>query len=46
MTRISLLSLFLVAISSCSSGRGLMNSSRLHQFATRYTAAWCSQDAV
>ena len=46
MARSGLLSLFLVAMSSCTSGRGLMDSSRLNQFATRYTAAWCSQHAA
>jgi len=46
MPRSGLLSLFLVAMSSCTSGRGLMDSSRLNQFATRYTAAWCSQHAA
>jgi hypothetical protein len=44
--RFGLLAVFLVAIASCTSERDLMDSSRLNQFATRYTAAWCSQHAA
>lgn len=39
-----LMVLLLVALSACTSTRPPMDSSKLNEFATRYTAAWCSQD--
>jgi hypothetical protein len=35
-----------VAVVSCTAEKSLMDSSKLNQFATRYTAAWCSQHAA
>ena len=35
-----------VAFAGCASERASMDSSSLNQFATRYTAAWCSQNAA
>jgi uncharacterized protein (TIGR02246 family) len=32
--------------SACTSERNLMDSNRLNDFAARYTAAWCSQNAA
>ncbi len=40
---VAALSLF--ALAGCTSKAMPMNESRLSDFATRYTAAWCSQDA-
>jgi hypothetical protein len=36
----------LVSFAACSSGRTPMDAARLREFATRYTAAWCSQNAA
>ena len=44
--RFALLAVCLFAIFSCTSEEGLMDSSKVNQFATRYTAAWCSQHAA
>ena len=35
-----------VALAGCVSEKAVMDSSTLNQFATRYTAAWCSQHAA
>jgi predicted ester cyclase len=35
----------LLAVASCTSNRTPMNAATLRDFATRYTAAWCSQHA-
>jgi predicted ester cyclase len=35
-----------VALAGCASEKTAMDSSTLNQFATRYTAAWCSQHAA
>jgi hypothetical protein len=44
--RISLLAIFLTIASACTSERCFMDSNKLNDFATRYTAAWCSQKAA
>ncbi len=41
-----IVTLFLAALVGCSSGRVPMDGAKLKEFATRYTAAWCSQDAA
>jgi uncharacterized protein (TIGR02246 family) len=38
--------LWLVTLTGCTSGGAPMNTEKLSAFATRYTAAWCSQDAA
>src|SRR5437879_333998 len=35
-----------VALAGCASEKTVMDSSTLNQFATRYTAAWCSRHAA
>jgi predicted ester cyclase len=35
-----------VSLAGCASEKPVMDSSTLNQFATRYTAAWCSQHAA
>ena len=37
--------LALSAVAACTPERGLMSESRLAEFASRYTAAWCSHNA-
>jgi hypothetical protein len=44
--RLSLLGLFLVAMTACTSERTFMDSTKLNEFGARYTAAWCSQNAA
>jgi len=44
--RPSLLVLFLVVATACTSERSFMDSNKLNDFAARYTAAWCSQNAA
>jgi SnoaL-like polyketide cyclase len=44
--RLSLLVMFLVVASACTSERSFMESNKLNDFAARYTAAWCSQNAA
>jgi hypothetical protein len=36
----------LLGVSACASERGFLDSNRLNDFAARYTAAWCSQNAA
>jgi uncharacterized protein (TIGR02246 family) len=38
--------LLLVLLSGCTTEKKMDAPSTLHEFATRYTAAWCSQDAA
>jgi len=38
--------LLLVILTACTSETTLMDSTKLNAFATRYTAAWCSQNAA
>lgn len=40
----AVLSLFI--LTGCNSGEATMDDNKLKEFATRYTAAWCSQDAA
>ena len=42
----ALLALAAMAITACKPGEVSMDEARLTDFATRYTAAWCSQDAA
>lgn len=35
-----------VALAGCASEKAVMDSSTMNKFATRYTAAWCSQHAA
>ena len=44
--RLSLLVISLTIASACTSERGFMDSNKLTDFASRYTAAWCSQHAA
>jgi len=44
--RFSLLVVFLVVATACTSERSFMESNKLNDFAARYTAAWCSQNAA
>ena len=44
--RISLPAIFLTIASACTPERIFMDSNKLNDFAARYTAAWCSQDAA
>jgi len=44
--RLSLLAVFLVVATACTSERSLVDSNKLNDFAARYTAAWCSQNAA
>lgn len=44
--RLGLLLLLLVVASACTSARSFKDSNELNDFAARYTAAWCSQDAA
>jgi hypothetical protein len=46
MSGLSLLAPFLVAAIACASENNLMDSKKLNDFAMRYTAAWCSQNAA
>jgi SnoaL-like polyketide cyclase len=46
MPRIILMAVLLTAVIASASERGLMDGSKLQNFATRYTAAWCSQNAA
>ena len=38
--------LLLASLVGCSSGKVLMDGAKLREFAARYTAAWCSQNAA
>ena len=40
-----LMALSLITLSACTSEMNPMDPAKLHEFATRYTAAWCSQNA-
>jgi predicted ester cyclase len=40
------MALLLIALTACTSDRTLMEPTKLKDFATKYTAAWCSQNAV
>jgi hypothetical protein len=40
------ITLALLALTNCTAGRALMDATRLQDIATKYTAAWCSQDAA
>jgi hypothetical protein len=44
--RLGQLTVLLVVASACTSERSFMDSNRLNEFAARYTAAWCSQNAA
>ena len=44
-TIIIIIALFLVMFSGCTSRRTPMDATKLRDFATKYTAAWCSQHA-
>jgi hypothetical protein len=44
--RLSLLAVFLVVMTACTSERTFMDSTKLNEFGARYTAAWCSQNAA
>lgn len=44
--RLSLVAVFLFVVTACTSEKSFMESTKLNQFATRYTAAWCSQNAA
>jgi hypothetical protein len=46
MQVLSLLAVLFVVASACASEKVLMDSKTLNDFATRYTAAWCSQNAA
>ncbi len=46
LSRFLALALSLLALTACASRRIPMNDHELEDFATRYTAAWCSQDAA
>jgi hypothetical protein len=46
LSRISALAVPLIMLAACASERSYMDSTRLKEFGTRYTAAWCSQDAA
>ena len=39
------MALSLIMLSACTSEMKPMDPAKLHEFATRYTAAWCSQNA-
>jgi predicted ester cyclase len=43
--RIPLLAIVLAIANACTLERGFMDSNKLNDFATQYTAAWCSQKA-
>ena len=43
-TPVALLILALAGASGCAPSKGIMDDSTLTAFATKYTAAWCSQD--
>ena len=38
--------LFIFLLNGCTAKETSMNAAQLNEFATRYTAAWCSQDAA
>ena len=38
--------LFIFLLNGCTAKEAPMNAAQLNDFATRYTAAWCSQDAA
>ena len=38
--------ILLVLLNGCTAGEAPMNTNELNDFATRYTAAWCSQNAA
>jgi hypothetical protein len=44
--RLDLLLVLVVVASACTSERSFMDSNKLNDFAARYTAAWCSQNAA
>ncbi len=44
--RYGLLPLFLVILTACTSGKTTMDTAKLNEFGTQYTAAWCSQKAA
>lgn len=44
--RVSLLVISLTIASACTSERGFIDSNKLNDFASRYTAAWCDQHAA
>ena len=43
---IAAIALWFLAASGCASGGGTMDLASMSDFATRYTAAWCSQEAA
>ena len=45
MPRAPITVLVLSVLAACTPGREVVNDSRLAEFATRYTAAWCSHSA-
>lgn len=45
-SRLSLLGMFIAIATACTSERSFMEPNRLNDFAARYTAAWCSQNAA
>jgi uncharacterized protein (TIGR02246 family) len=44
MRALSILAVLLVLLAGCASKMKPMDAPRIREFATRYTAAWCSQD--
>jgi predicted ester cyclase len=44
--RLKLVALLLVMMTACASKRTVMDATKLNDFATMYTAAWCSQNAA
>lgn len=46
LARVAAVLVLVAVVSACTSRKELMDEARLKEFATKYTAAWCSQNAA